>query len=97
MTLRVIHDPKHWRNRAAEMRSLAMVIEDDQTREIMNHSISQTATYFFNSLLSCSLSRGSAQFFTPPPRIAPIVSAHSRRQDPKTPVEQALMRGLGTA
>ena len=51
MTLRVIHDPKHWRNRAAEMRSLAMVIEDDQTREIMNHSISQTATYFFNSLL----------------------------------------------
>jgi hypothetical protein len=46
---------------------------------------------------SLSLSRGSAQFFTPPPRIAPIVSAHSRRQDPKTPVEQALMRGLGTA
>ena len=28
---------------------------------------------------------------------APIVGAHSRRQDPKTPVEQALMRGLGTA
>jgi hypothetical protein len=67
------------------------------TSEKVNHSISQTATYFFNSLLSCSLSRGSAQFFTPPPRIAPIVSAHSRRQDPKTPVEQALMRGLGTA
>src|SRR6185436_7997955 len=49
---------------------------------------------FFNGLLSCSLSRGSAQFFTPPPRTAPIVRAHSRRQDPKTPVEQALMRGL---
>jgi hypothetical protein len=49
------------------------------------------------SLLSCSLSRGGAQFFTPPPRTAPIVGAHSRRQDPKTPVEQALMRGLGTA
>jgi len=65
--------------------------------EKVNHSISQTATYFFNSLLSCSLSRGSAQFFTPPPRTAPIVSAHGRRQDPKTPVEQALMRGLGTA
>ena len=48
-------------------------------------------------LLSCSLSRGGAQFFTPPPRTAPIVGAHSRRQDPKTPVEQALMRGLGTA
>ena len=47
--------------------------------------------------LSCSLSRGGAQFFTPPPRTAPIVGAHSRRQDPKTPVEQALMRGLGTA
>jgi len=26
-----------------------------------------------------------------------VVGAHSRRQDPKTPVEQALMRGLGTA
>ena len=52
---------------------------------------------FFNGLLSCSLSRGGAQFFTPPPRTAPIVGAHSRRQDPKTPVEQALMRGLGTA
>ena len=52
---------------------------------------------FFNSLLSCSLSRGGAQFFTPPPRTAPIVGAHSRRQDPKTPVGQALMRGLGTA
>jgi Cytochrome P460 len=51
----------------------------------------------FYRLLSCSLSRGGAQFFTPPPRIAPIVGAHSRRQDPKTPVEQALMRGLGTA
>jgi hypothetical protein len=50
-----------------------------------------------SSLLSCSLSRGGAQFFTPPPRTAPIVGAHSRRQDPKTPVEQALMRGLGTA
>jgi hypothetical protein len=47
--------------------------------------------------LSCSLSRGSAQFFTPPLRTAPIVGAHSKRQDPKTPVEQALMRGLGTA
>jgi hypothetical protein len=53
--------------------------------------------HLFNSLLSCSLSRGGAQFFTPPPRTAPIVGAHSRRQDPKTPVEQALMRGLGTA
>ena len=51
----------------------------------------------FSSPLSCSLSRGGAQFFTPPPRTAPIVGAHSRRQDPKTPVEQALMRGLGTA
>ena len=35
MTLRAIHDPKHWRNRAAEMRSLAMVIADDQTRDNM--------------------------------------------------------------
>ena len=26
-----------------------------------------------------------------------VMDAHSRRQDPKTPVEQALMRGLGTA
>jgi hypothetical protein len=52
---------------------------------------------FFNSLLSCSLSRGGAQFFTPPPRTAPIIGAHSRRQDFKTPVKQALMRGLGTA
>jgi hypothetical protein len=52
---------------------------------------------FFNGLLSCSLSRGGAQFFTPPPRTASIVGAHSRRQDPKTPVEQALMRRLGTA
>jgi hypothetical protein len=43
----------------------------------VNHSTSQTATYFFNSLLSCSLSRGGAQFFTPPPQTAPIVGAHS--------------------
>jgi len=41
----------------------------------VNHSISQTATYCFNSLLSCSLSRGGAQFFTPPPRTPPIVGA----------------------
>ena len=54
-------------------------------------------TFHLIGLVSCSLSRGVAQFFTPPPRTAPIVSAHSRRQDPKTPVEQALMRGLGTA
>jgi hypothetical protein len=26
-----------------------------------------------------------------------VIGAHGRRQDPKTPVEQALMRGLGTA
>ena len=30
-------------------------------------------TQFFSSLFSCSLSRGSAQFFTPPLRTAPIV------------------------
>src|SRR5215475_1266975 len=41
----------------------------------VNHSISQPATYCFNSLLSCSLSRGGAQFFTPPPRTPPIVGA----------------------
>ena len=56
-----------------------------------------TVNLIGNGLLSCSLSRGGAQFFTPRPRTAPIVGAHSRRQDPKTPVEQALMRGLGTA
>ena len=65
--------------------------------EPMNHGRQSAASAFFNNLLSCSLSRGGAQFFTPPPRTAPIVGAHSRRQDPKTPVEQALMRGLGTA
>jgi hypothetical protein len=26
-----------------------------------------------------------------------VIGAHGRRQDPKTPVEQALMRGLATA
>ena len=42
--------------------------------------------------------KGERAVFSPPPRSAPIVvRAHSRRQDPKTPVEQALMRGLGTA
>ena len=35
MTLRAIHDPKHWRGRAAEMRSLAMVVGDEQTQAIM--------------------------------------------------------------
>jgi hypothetical protein len=28
---------------------------------------------------------------------AQFIGAHGRRQDPKTPVEQALMRGLATA
>lgn len=35
MNLRAIHDPKHWRNRAAELRSLAMIIEDEQTQAMM--------------------------------------------------------------
>jgi len=35
MTLRTIHDPKHWRDRAAELRSLAMVIDDEQRQDIM--------------------------------------------------------------
>jgi hypothetical protein len=35
MNLRAIHDPKHWRDRAAEMRSLGMVMEDEQTQDIM--------------------------------------------------------------
>jgi len=30
-------------------------------------------------------------------RMVQVFGAHGRRQDPKTPVEQALMRGLGTA
>jgi len=30
-------------------------------------------------------------------RMVKVFGAHGRRQDPKTPVEQALMRGLGTA
>jgi hypothetical protein len=46
---------------------------------------------------SCSPSRDSAQFFAPPWRMAWVMDAHSRKRDPKTPVEQALMRGLGTA
>jgi hypothetical protein len=33
----------------------------------------------------------------PRQRMVQIFDVHSRRQDPKTPVEQALMRGLGTA
>jgi hypothetical protein len=51
-------------------------------------------TVFYSA---AALSRGGAQFFTPPPRTAPIIGAHSRRQDFKTPVKQALMRGLGAA
>jgi hypothetical protein len=35
MNLRSINDPKHWRDRAAELRSLAMVTVDDQTQDIM--------------------------------------------------------------
>ena len=30
-----INDPKHWRDRATELRSLAMVTLDDQTQDIM--------------------------------------------------------------
>ena len=58
-----------------------------------------SALEFFNSLLSCSLSRTRAcltcrqqpgkNFFS--------AGAQSRRQGPKTPVQQALMRGLDTA
>ncbi len=35
MTLRAIHDPKQSRDRAAELWSLAMVIQHAQTQDIM--------------------------------------------------------------
>ena len=49
-------------------------------------------------LLSCSRSRVRTQLFVS--AVAGrgrLGGAHSRRQDPKTPVEHALMRGLVTA
>jgi hypothetical protein len=36
MTLRDIDDVKHWRDRGAEMRVLAMDMRDIEAREIMN-------------------------------------------------------------
>jgi hypothetical protein len=30
-----IHDDKHWRQRAAEMRSVAMIMDDERTQDIM--------------------------------------------------------------
>jgi hypothetical protein len=41
--------------------------------------------------------KGRGAIIRPRQRMVQIFDAHSRRQDPKTPVEQALMRGLGTA
>jgi hypothetical protein len=35
MTIHSIHDSKHWRDRATELRSLAMVTEDEKTQEIL--------------------------------------------------------------
>ena len=52
---------------------------------------------FFRILLSCSLSRFRAQLFVALRRRGSLLGAHRRRQNPKTPVEQALMRGLDTA
>jgi hypothetical protein len=31
-----VNDPKHWRDNAAEMRALAKVVKDAETRHIMN-------------------------------------------------------------
>src|SRR5215469_18915953 len=56
-----------------------------------------TTREFFRILLSCSLSRVQTQFFVSAASEGRLIGAHSRRQDPKTPVEQALMRGLATA
>jgi hypothetical protein len=36
MPPRDIHDPRHWRNRAQEMRVLAEAMNDTETRRIMN-------------------------------------------------------------
>jgi hypothetical protein len=78
-----------------------LLLPADINTRANNSSIDQavilSARPIFNSLLSCLPSRDSAQFFAPPWRMAWVMDAHSRRQDPKTPVEQALMRGLGTA
>ena len=41
--------------------------------------------------------KGRGAIIRPRQRMVQIFNAHSRRQDPKTSVEQALMRGLGTA
>ena len=35
MTIHSVHDPKHWRDRATELRSLAMVTEDEKTQDIL--------------------------------------------------------------
>jgi hypothetical protein len=55
-------------------------------------------TDFFSTLLSCSLSRVQTQLFVSAAAEGGwLIGTHGRRQDPKTPVEQALMRGLVTA
>ena len=36
MPPRDIHDPRHWRNRAQEMRVLAEAMNDTETRRMMN-------------------------------------------------------------
>jgi hypothetical protein len=41
--------------------------------------------------------KGRDAMIRPRRRMVPVLDAHGRRQDPKTPVVQALMRGLGTA
>ena len=51
-----------------------------------------------DSLLLCSLSRARTRIFVSAAAGGDrLIGAHGRRQDPKTPVEQALMRGLVTA
>ena len=60
--------------------------------------ISSPIERLFRSLLSCSLSRfGTQNICFRGSGTGRLRGAHSRRQDPKTPVEQALIRGLVTA
>src|SRR5215469_13177045 len=64
---------------------------------IIVEAITRHSRNFFSILLLCSLSRVQTQFFVSAASEGRLIGAHSRRQDPKTPVEQALMRGLATA
>jgi hypothetical protein len=77
----------------------ARITKRQSLRGRRSHEENRSANHFLSILLSCSQSRTWTQTLVSGKTAARLnEQAHTgRRQRPKTPVEQALMRGLATA